>query len=117
MGRFGISHWMAVRLGDHFPVGTLLVNVLGSFLIGLIFFLTASEGRWVVDPVMRQFLMIGFCGGFTTFSSFSLQVLQQLRTEDWTGALLNAGLSMGLCLLAVVLGMWLAREINQGALW
>ncbi len=116
MGRYGLSHWLAVRYGDGFPLGTLVVNVLGSFIIGLFFYLTSSEGRLMVDPVWRQMVMIGFCGGFTTFSSFSFQVLQQLRGGEFTAALSNVFLSVLLCLLAVYGGLVVARWINQGGL-
>lgn len=114
MGRYGVSHWLATRYGEGFPLGTLTVNVVGSFIIGVFFYLTASDGRWLVDPDWRQFVLVGFCGGFTTFSSFSLQVLQQMRTGEWGAAMANVLLSVFLCLLAVYAGMVLARWINQG---
>lgn len=114
MGRYGVSHWLAARFGDGFPLGTLAVNVVGSFVIGVFFYMTASEGRWMVDPDWRQFVLVGLCGGFTTFSTFSLQVMQQMRAGEWTAAMSNVLLSVFLCLLAVYVGMVCARWINQG---
>jgi CrcB protein len=74
---------VARNVGEVFPWGTMAVNVLGSFLIGLIFFLTEGGGRLQMDPLLRQTLMLGVLGGFTTFSSFSLQTLQLMRAGEW----------------------------------
>src|SRR4051812_20521664 len=71
--RFWVSGFVAQRGGEFFPLGTLLVNVSGSFAIGFFATLTDPQGRWLVSPTFRQFFMIGICGGYTTFSSFSLQ--------------------------------------------
>ena len=79
MGRFWFSGWVAQRCGETFPWGTLLVNVSGSFLIGLLATWSTPEGRWFMPPRLSQFLMIGICGGYTTFSSFSLQTLNLVR--------------------------------------
>lgn len=114
MGRYGISHWMAVRFGDQFPWGTVTVNVVGSFMIGLFFTLTTNDGRLLVDTAWRQAVLVGFCGGFTTFSTFSFQVMQQLRNNEWLGAGWNIGLSLILCLIAVFGGAALGRWINLG---
>ncbi len=68
--RFWISGMVAQRYGQTFPLGTLTVNVTGSFIIGLFAALTDPDGRWLVTPSFREFFMIGVCGGYTTFSSF-----------------------------------------------
>jgi len=111
-GRYWLSGWVARTWGDHFPWGTLAVNVVGSFLIGLVFFLTEAGGRVGLGPEWRQFLMLGVLGGFTTFSSFSLQSLQLMRSGEWGGVALNVVLSVLACLGACWLGMIFARALN-----
>jgi fluoride exporter len=106
--RFWMSGFIAERAGEFFPLGTLVVNVSGSFAVGLFGGFTGSEGPLLVSPRFRQFFMIGVCGGYTTFSSFSLQTLDLAREGDWFKALLNIGLSFGCCLAAVWLGRILA---------
>ena len=112
VSRFWASGLVANRLGETFPWGTLFVNVTGSFIIGLFATFTAPEGRWLVGSSGRTFFMTGFCGGYTTFSSFSLQTLALAQDEEWLYAGGNAVLNLALCLLAVWLGHVLAEEIN-----
>ena len=112
MARFAFSGWIARQFGETFPWGTLLVNVSGSFLIGLFATLTSPEGRWLVPGLWRQFFMLGICGGYTTFSSFSLQTLRLAEEGQWFKAGANSVLSLVLCLLAVWLGHILALNIN-----
>jgi CrcB protein len=112
VARFWLSGWIARHFGETFPLGTLLVNVSGSFAIGLFATLTEPEGRWLVGPSMRQFFMIGICGGYTTFSSWSLQTLNLLRDGEWLYAGANVALSVVLCMLAVWFGHLLAITIN-----
>ena len=102
--RFWLSGFIAERVGEFFPLGTLLVNVTGSFVIGFFAALTDPEGAVLVSPRFRQFLMIGVCGGYTTFSSFSLQTLDFVRDGDLLKAFLNTTLSFACCLGAVWLG-------------
>ena len=106
--RFWMSGFIAERAGEFFPLGTLVVNVSGSFVVGFFAGFTSSEGPLLVSPRFRQFFMIGVCGGYTTFSSFSLQTLDLAREGDWLKALLNIGLSFVCCLAAVWLGRILA---------
>jgi fluoride exporter len=101
VARFWISTVMAERFTETFPIGTLVVNVSGSFLIGL---LAALAKGGTVPNSMRTFLMVGVCGGYTTFSSFSLQNLQLLQNGNYYYAGLNTGLSLVLCMVAVWLG-------------
>lgn len=108
--RWSVSGWIAERYGDVFPWGTLTVNVTGSFLIGLLAGLMGPEGRWWATPETRQFFLFGLCGGYTTFSSFSLQTLNLMEEGQWTLAGANVLLSVVLCLL----GVWLGRHL---ALW
>ena len=104
VARFALSGVVAHHFGETFPWGTLIINVSGSFVIGLFSTLTDPEGRLFVGPTARQFVMTGLCGGFTTFSSFSLQTLTLARDGEWLRAGANAGGSFVLCLLAVWLG-------------
>jgi fluoride exporter len=106
--RFCVSGFVAERAGEFFPLGTLVVNVTGSFVIGFLAALTDPEGAVLISPRVRQFLMIGVCGGYTTFSSFSLQTLDFVRDGDWFKASLNTTLSFACCLGAVWLGRILA---------
>ena len=89
-------------VGASFPWGTILINVIGSFVIGCFATLTATDGRFAADT--RSFVMIGLCGGFTTFSSFSLQTLDLLRDGRPGQALGNVVLSVALCLAGVGIG-------------
>jgi CrcB protein len=92
-----------------FPVGTLLVNVTGSFLLGVIL-------RYGVDtpsltPELRAFLTVGFCGGYTTFSTFSYETAALMEDGEWTRAASYVALSVGVSLLATFLGFIAAREV------
>jgi fluoride exporter len=111
--RYGLSGLVARSFGETFPWGTLIVNVLGSFLIGFVATLTGPDGRVLVSPVTRQFWMPGIFGGFTTFSSFSLQTLSLVQDGEWTRAFANVTLSVALCLLGVWLGASLAAAVNR----
>src|ERR1041385_9125080 len=106
VGRFWLNGLISGKFGETFPWGTLTINVIGSFVIGVIAALTVPEGR--MDSQSRafatQFLMIGVCGGYTTFSSFSLQTLNLLRDREWLYAGGNVILSVVLCMIAVWLG-------------
>ncbi len=113
LARWGASGWVANRFGETFPWGTLLVNVIGSFAIGLFATATSPDGRWLVPASFRTFFMFGVCGGFTTFSSFSLQTLTLVEDGEWVRAGANAVLSLVLCLLGVWLGHISALEINS----
>ena len=111
VGRYWLSGVIARRFGEAFPVGTLVVNATGSFVIGFIATLTHPEGRLLMSASARQFLMVGICGGYTTFSSFSLQTLNLAREGEWFYAGANVVASVLLCLLAVWLGHVLAELV------
>jgi CrcB protein len=112
VARFWFSGVIARQFGETFPWNTLLVNVTGSFAIGLFATLTGPDGRWLVNTQGRHFFMIGVCGGYTTFSSFSLQTLDLVREGQWLYAGANILFSVTSCLLAVWLGHLLAEAIN-----
>ena len=113
LARYGLSGLVAVQFGETFPWGTLAVNVLGSFVIGFAAVLTAPDGRLFVGPTARQFVMTGICGGFTTFSSFSLNTLNLIRDGEWGYAGLNMVGSVVLCMISVWLGAACATLLNQ----
>lgn len=110
--RFWLSGVAARHWGETFPWGTLIVNVTGSFLIGLFGTLTAPDGRWPVGWSFRVFFMVGICGGYTTFSAFSLQTLTLIHNREWFYATLNTIGSVAFCILAVWLGHVLAIAFN-----
>jgi len=112
IARYFCSGVAARMIGETFPWGTLIVNVVGSFIIGFFATLTGPDGRIFVGSTARQFVMIGFCGGYTTFSSFSLQTLNLMNDGEWlyTGA--NITGSVILCLAAVWAGHVLAVSLN-----
>lgn len=111
--RYALSLWIADRWGETFPWGTLAVNVAGSFGIGLLSGLTATEGALLVSPTVRLFIMVGFFGGFTTFSSFSLQTLNLVQDREWLAAGGNIISSVIFCLLAVWIGHVAATSLNS----
>jgi len=112
-------HWCTLVatawLGAAFPWGTLFINIVGSFVIGLFFALTGPDGRFDVPLDAKLFVMTGICGGYTTFSAFSLQTLSLFQDGMWLrgGAYIVA--SVVLCLIAVWAGYALAMAINAPA--
>ncbi len=103
--RFLLARYMQVNLSGEFPWGTLVVNVLGSMVIGLVFGLV--ERGDLVSSQWRIFLAVGICGGFTTFSTFANDALMLLQERDLLRFALYAGLSFFLGISAVLLGRWL----------
>ena len=93
-----------------FPVGTVLINIIGSFIIGYFGTLTLHSGKYPVSDNGRLFVMVGICGGFTTFSSFSLQTFDLIRSGAWGRAVANMVLSVALCVTAVAVGHRLAQH-------
>jgi CrcB protein len=112
--RFLLSGLGAGR-DETLPWNTLIVNVTGCLIIGFVGTLTLAEGRYPLPENVRLFLMVGFCGGFTTFSAFSLQTLDLLRAGDTWRAATYIGLSVFLCLGAVWLGHDVASRFNDHA--
>ena len=107
--RYWLSEWTARRFGETFPTGTLVVNLLGCFLAGLLFYLIFD--RYLVSPMMRTVVLIGLLGGFTTFSSFGLQTFTLLRDGELGLALFNVAVSNVAGLLMVWVGYSLARVL------
>jgi CrcB protein len=115
VSRFWINGLVSAKVGATFPWGTMVINITGSFIIGIAGALASPEGR--LDSPTRQFitqfLMIGICGGYTTFSSFSLQTLNLVRDREWLYAGGNIVFSVVLCLIAVWLGWMLGSTFSS----
>lgn len=112
VSRFWLSGVIARAFGETFPWGTLIVNVTGSFVIGVIAALTIPDGRLFLGSTARLAIMAGFLGGYTTFSSFSLQTLSLMQEGEWGFASANIALSVVLCLVGVWAGFALASSVN-----
>lgn len=111
-------YWLGIgmeNISKTLPWGTILINIGGSFIIALFAALTLTGGRFPVSENARLFVMVGLCGGFTTFSSFSLQTLALLRDGAFMRAFLNIIISVLLCLIAAAFGWWVAERINAPA--
>jgi fluoride exporter len=106
---------MTLSMSADFPYGTILINILGSFVIGYFGTLTLQSGRYAASDNLRLFVMVGLCGGFTTFSSFSLQTFDLMRSGAWVRALANVVLSVTLCIAAVAAGHLLAHRAVASA--
>lgn len=113
VARYACSSLVAHWIGESFPWGTLLVNIFGSFVIGFFATATGPDGRFLVAPDARLFVMVGICGGYTTFSSFSLQTFALLREGDVVRAGANVLASVVLCMLSVWIGAVSAGLLNQ----
>jgi len=110
VGRVMMTNLVTRWTGDEFPFGTIVVNVTGAVLMGLLAgFGDTEPGRLLVTPPARTFLMIGLLGGYTTFSSFSLQTFFLLEQGNILGAVLNVSLSVLLCLLGIWVGFTAIR--------
>jgi len=109
--RYGLNGWVSHRFGETFPWGTLSVNVAGSFVVGLLYFACGPDSPWIVSATTRQFLLAGILGGFTTFSSFSIQTLNLLKDGELAAVSFNVIGSVALGLFAAFAGDALARAM------
>ncbi len=108
--RFWTSQAVYFLLGRQFPYGTLVVNVTGSFAMGFLFILIA-ERVGEIAPQLRSLLLIGVLGGYTTFSSFSVETMSLIENGAWTSAVLNIVMNVILCLAATWIGLELGRQL------
>jgi CrcB protein len=113
VARYLVSVLFLSQFGSGFPWGTLFVNVTGSFIIGFYAALTGPDGRLFVSPRQRQFVMVGICGGYTTFSAFSLETLRLVQSGNVPSASLNLLISVVGWMIAVWLGHALAARLNR----
>jgi CrcB protein len=116
VARYALSGAIARLAGDGFPWGTILVNISGCFIIGLLAVLTGPDSRVSPSADVRQFLLVGVCGGYTTFSSFSLQTLTLLRGGEPAAAAGNVALSVIACVIAVWIGAIGGQALNPARL-
>ena len=114
LARYAVSV-LALPYSRQLPWGTIVINITGSFVIGLFGTLTLAHGRFPVSENMRLFVMIGLCGGYTTFSSFSLQTLDLIRSGAVMRAMINIVVSVVLCVAATACGHLIASRFNGGA--
>ena len=113
VARYASAGLVARAVGLAFPWGTLLVNVSGSLAIGVLAALVAADGRPLVAGDARAFLMVGVLGGFTTFSSFSIDTLNLARAGAWGAAGANVVASVVLCLVAVAIGYVVTATLQR----
>ena len=115
MARYAIGGLIPQKTGASFPWATLIINISGSFLIGIFGALTLAEGKMTSQSrvLMSQLLITGVCGGYTTFSSFSLQTLYLVRDGEWFYAAGNILLSVIVCMIAVWIGYVLGNKFNS----
>jgi CrcB protein len=114
MARYFMSGIITMATGETFPYGTMFVNISGALAIGFIATLTGPDGRLLVGTPARQFMMVGICGGYTTFSTFSLETLYLMLAGEWIPATMNAVGSVLICLVAVWIGHVAAMALNRG---
>ncbi|NLK73357.1 MAG: fluoride efflux transporter CrcB [Clostridiales bacterium] len=107
--RYWISLWAMVTFGNYIPFGTLIVNAIGSFILGLLTFYGIESIQ--IDPRIRLLIGTGMMGALTTFSTFSLETFNYLRDSDYSLALINIGLNVAVSLCAVWLGFMFAKAI------
>ena len=108
MARFLALSSAVVFWGRDFPYGTLLVNGIGCFFAGLV--LVIIQEKSILSPHYQSLIIVGFLGAFTTFSTFSVEVLELMQMGEWFKALLNVLLNVFVAILAAYMGMWLARS-------
>lgn len=113
VARFWVSSAVTAALGPAFPWGTLLANVSGCLLIGAVAGWNGPEGPLVASSLARNFVMVGFCGGYTTFSAFGLQTLELVQAGDVARAAANVAVSIVACLIAVSIGYTAAAALSR----
>ena len=110
LSRYWVSNGVYLVLGRDFPYGTLVVNATGSFLMGLLFVII-FERFGGIAPQLRSLLLIGFLGGYTTFSSFSIETFNLFESGAWLSASLNIVFSVALCIALTWVGILGGRQL------
>jgi CrcB protein len=105
--RYWMSNFVYLFLPSYFPYGTLAVNVLGSFILGIIIFYFDDHG--LINQSLKLFLTVGFCGGFTTFSTFSLETVNLIKSSEFFFAIMNVFLNLFLCLAGVYIAYLISK--------
>ncbi len=108
--RFSLGKWISLFHSSHFPYGTLFVNVLACFILGAL--VGVADHKQIISPNARLFWTVGFCGGFSTFSTFSSETLTLIQTGFQFSGLVYVLASLLLCLAATYLGLYLGEQIN-----
>lgn len=109
--RYVLGQLVARRFGSDFPIGTLAINVTGSFLIGVIF--TLLSERLLTDPHWRLLLVVGLLGGYTTFSTFSLETIALVQVGRWVSAIVYVSASVMVSLIGCYVGVLMARLLER----
>lgn len=109
LGRYWVSTWVYARMGSEFPYGTLVVNVLGSLIMGFVYILFLE--RLDLGPAWRALVTVGFLGAFTTFSTFSIETLNLLEMREYSRAIFNVLVSVIFCIVAAWLGLTIGRQV------
>jgi CrcB protein len=109
LARYGIAVWAGKAIGAGFPYGTLIVNLVGCFLIAIVAY--AATATTLVSPTLRVVLATGFMGGLTTYSSFNLETTRLLQERAWLAGLVNLGGTLGGCFVAGLLGFAVAQRV------
>jgi CrcB protein len=112
VARYALANAMTLAVGAAFPWGTLLINIIGSFVISFFGVLTGMNARFPMPAEARIFVTVGLCGGFTTFSAFSLQTVELARTGHPVRAVLYVAASAALCIIACAAGYASAATLN-----
>jgi len=107
--RYWLADWIAQKWGTYFPMGTLLINISGSFLLGLL--MTLATERWVIEPRWRLFLAVGFLGAYTTFSTYTYESFSLLAKGQWGAGFINLFGSTLSGLVAVGLGVFIGKSL------
>lgn len=110
VGRFLLSRSLNKHAGSFIPLGTLSVNILGSFIIGLVWIWLESKNHG--GQLHRQFLMVGLLGGFTIFSAFSLETIQLIHNSQWLAAVTNTTANLFACIAAVAVGIFMGKLLT-----
>lgn len=110
VSRYWVSNGAYWILGRQFPYGTLIVNASGSFLMGFLFVLIFDRFS-AISPQLRSFILIGFLGGYTTFSAFSLETFNLFESGAWLSAVTNVAMNVSLCIILTWFGIMGARQL------